>query len=82
MARTFAPLRPVLHRVLYGNQTVPNESKEYETNQNMSLEANGVDRVHCWEKFRRDFVAWTFALVWPVLHLVLLRTQTNPNASK
>jgi len=30
MARTFAPLRPVLHRVLYGNHTVPNASKEYE----------------------------------------------------
>src|SRR6185369_6876099 len=28
--RTFAPLRPVLHRVLYGNHTVPNASKEYE----------------------------------------------------
>ena len=34
-----------LHRVLYGNQTVPNASKEYETHQNVSLEANGVDRV-------------------------------------
>ena len=27
------------------NQTVPNASKEYETHQNVSLEANGVDRV-------------------------------------
>src|SRR6185312_13650400 len=52
------------------------------THQNMSLESNGVDRVHSSEKFRRDFVARTFALAWPVLHLVLLRTQTIPNASK
>src|SRR6185312_10359929 len=50
MARTFAPLRPVLHRVLYGNQTVPNASKEYKTHQNMSLESNGVDRVHSLRK--------------------------------
>ena len=39
----FRSLRPVLHRVLYGNQMVPNASKEYETHQNVSLEANGVD---------------------------------------
>ena len=30
----------------YGNQTVPNASKEYETHQNVSLGSNGVDRVH------------------------------------
>ena len=41
----FAPVRPVLHRVLYGNQTVQNVSKMYETHQNMSLGSNGVDRV-------------------------------------
>ena len=52
MARTFAPLRPVLHRVLYGNQTVPNASKEYETHQNVSLEANGVDRVRSLRKIQ------------------------------
>ena len=28
MARTFEQLRPVLHRVFYGNQTVPNASKD------------------------------------------------------
>ena len=50
MARTFAPLRPVLHQVLYGNQTVPNASKENETHQNMSLEAYGVDRVRSLRK--------------------------------
>ena len=31
---------------LYGNQTVQNASKLYETHQNMSLGSNGVDRVH------------------------------------
>ena len=39
-----APFQPGLHRVSMGNETAPNTSKQYETNQNMSLESNGVDR--------------------------------------
>src|SRR6185503_11296869 len=45
VARTFALVRPVLHRVSYGNQMVPNAPKWYETHQNMRLGSNGVDRV-------------------------------------
>jgi len=45
MARTFALVWPILHRVLYGNQTVQNTPKLQETQQNMSLGSNGVDRV-------------------------------------
>jgi len=45
VARTFAPVRPILHRVSLGNQTVLNALKLYETHQNMSLGSNGVDRV-------------------------------------
>ena len=45
MAQTFALARPVLHRVSYGNQTVTNASKFYETHQNVSLWYNGVDRM-------------------------------------
>ena len=37
--------------------------------------------VHC-EKFRRDLVARTFALVRPVLHRVSKGNQTVPNAPK
>jgi len=40
--------------------------------------------VHC-EKSRRDFVAWTFALiapVYPVLHRVSCSYETIPNAPK
>ena len=126
VARTFALVRPVLHRDSLGNQTVLNAPKLYETNQNVSLGSNGVDRVRflrkiptrlrgtnfctssarfapssvrqpngpkctrivqnapkCqfsvqWgglcaftaKKFRRNFVARTFALVRPVLHRV------------
>jgi hypothetical protein len=35
-----------------------------------------------WEKFRRDFVAWTFALVRPVFHRVSQGNQTVPNTPK
>ena len=45
LAQTFALVRPVLHRILYGNQTVPNAPKWYEILQNMNLGSNGVDRV-------------------------------------
>ena len=38
--------------------------------QNTSLGSSGVDWVHRCEKFYRDFVARTFALVRPVLHRV------------
>ena len=126
VSRTFALVRPVLHRVSYGSQKVPNAPKWYETRQNVSLGSNGLDRVcslrknptqlrgtnscnnlsrfvlsfvrqpngfrmhpnstkrtktsvlgpmgwircvRC-EKFRRDFVARTFALVRPILHRV------------
>src|SRR6185312_4255142 len=50
VARTFALVRPVLHRVSYGNQTTPNAPKWYETHQNISLGSNGVDRVRSLRK--------------------------------
>jgi len=57
MAWTFAliaPFQPVLHRVSQGNKTVPNASKQYETNQNMSLGSNGVDLERSvWKIFKR-----------------------------
>ena len=48
MARNFALIalvRPVLHRVLWCNKTVPNAPKWYKIHQNMSLGSNGVDRA-------------------------------------
>src|SRR4026208_1261836 len=45
VARTFALVRPVLHRVSCGNQIVLNAPKCYKTHQNVSLGSNGLDRV-------------------------------------
>src|SRR6185503_10421216 len=50
MARSFALVRPVLHRVLYGNQMVPNAPKLYETHQKVGLGSNKVDRVRSLRK--------------------------------
>jgi len=53
MARTsalIAPFQPVLHRVSCSNDTLPNAPKYYETQQNMSLGSNGVDRVRSLRK--------------------------------
>ena len=48
MAQTsalIAPVQPVLHRVSYSNETLPNAPKYYETHLNMSLRYNMVDMV-------------------------------------
>src|SRR6185312_7894123 len=48
MAQTsalIAPVQPVLHRVSYSNETLPNAPKYYETHLNMSLGSNRVDKV-------------------------------------
>ena len=53
VARTFeliAPVQPILHRVSCNNEMVPNAPKHYETNQNMSLGPDGMDRVDLLEK--------------------------------
>ena len=50
VARTFALVRPILHRVSQVNQTVPNASKLYKMHQNMSLVSNGMDRVCSFRK--------------------------------
>ena len=52
VARTFAliaPVQYVLDQVSWSYEMIPNAPKHYETYQNMSLESNGLDRVHCCE---------------------------------
>ena len=88
MARTFAliaPVHPILHRVSYSDETIPNAPKHYETHPNMSLGSNGVDRVDSLQKIRCEFVARTFALiaqVQHVLHRVSCSNKTIQNAPK
>jgi len=54
MARTFALIAPVwcvLQQFLCKSETVPNAPKRKETQQNMSLGSNGVDRERSLPKF-------------------------------
>ena len=88
MARTYvliAQVHPVLHRVSYSYETIPNAPKYYETDRNISLGSNGmVGGIGC-EKLQHDFVARTFALVTPVqyvLQQVSCSYEIIPNASK
>jgi len=59
--------------------------KHYETHKNMSLGSNGmIGYLHC-EKFRRDFIARTFALIAPVrpdLHRVSCSNEMVLNVPK
>ena len=77
-----APVQPIMHQVSCSNEMVPNAPKHYETQQKLSLGSMVWIRCVRWEKFRRDFVARTFALVRPILHRVLWGNQTVLNAPK
>ena len=76
MARTFAliaPVQPILHRVLYSKEMIPNPPRHYETHQNMSLGSYGVDRVDLLQKILTWLCGTNFALiaaVRPVLNRV------------
>ena len=85
VARTFAliaPVHPILHRVSFSYETIPNAPKHYEK------AAKHEFRVRLLEKLHRDFVVRTFALIAPVqsvcnkFHVVTKRSQMHPNTKK
>jgi len=80
-----APIRPVLHQVLCSNVTVPNAHKHYETQQNVSLGSNGVDRVRSLRKILMRLHGRNLRIivpVRPVLHRVSYSNETVPNTPK
>ena len=84
-ARTFAQVRPVLHRVRYGNQTVPNAPKKYESHQNISLWSNGVDRVRSLRKIPTLLRGTYFCTIRPFCTefcKATKRSQMHPNTMK
>ena len=53
VARTFAliaPVHRVVHQVSCSNEMIPNATKQYEMDQRIRLESNGVDRVRSLRK--------------------------------
>src|SRR6185503_2925374 len=82
VAQTFALGRPVLHRVLKGNQTVPKAPKWYETHQNMSLGSNGVDRVHSLRKILMQLHGTNFCTSSARFAPSFVRRQNGPKCTQ
>ena len=82
VARTFALVKPVFHRVLRANQTVPNAPKYYETRQNMSLGSHGVDRVRSLQKVPMRLRGMTFWTSLTRFALSLVRQPKGPKCTR
>ena len=88
MAQTcalIAPVQPILHRVSCSNETLPNAPKHYETNQNMILWSNGVDRVRSFAE-NSDAISWHDLVQYftssTLLHRVSCSNKILPNTPK
>ena len=67
MALTFAliaPVHPVLHRVSWSYEAIPNKRKHYATHQNMSLWSNGADWVRSLRKIPMWHHGTNFSINW------------------
>ena len=88
VAQTFsliAPVLPILHRVSYSYEMIPNAPKHYATHQNLSLRSNGADWVLSLQKIPMWLHGTNFALIapaHPVLHRVSCSYETLTNAPK
>ena len=86
VARTFALIAPVwrvLQQVLCNSETVPNAPKRKETNQNMSLGSNGVDREHSLWKILARHRGMNFCINYAslaLLHQVSCNSETVQKA--
>ena len=80
-----APVHTILHRVSCSYETIPNESKHYETKQNMSLGSNGVDQVHLLWKITTWLRGTNFCINCNssvCFASSFMQLQTIPNATK
>jgi hypothetical protein len=82
VARTFALVRSVLPRVLWGNQTVPNAPKYYETHQNISFGSNGVDRVRSLRKIPTRLRGTNFCTCSSRFPLRFVRQPNSPGCTQ
>ena len=57
-----APVQHILHWVSISNEMDPNSPKHYETQQNMSLGSNGVDRVYSLRKITTRLRGMNFCI--------------------
>ena len=82
VARTFALVRPVFHRVSLGNQTVPNAPKWYEIHQNVILGLNRVDRVRSLRKNPTRLRGTNFCISSARFPLSFVRQPNSPECTQ
>ena len=82
MARTFALVRPVIHRVSYGNQTVLDASKWYEMHGNVSFDPNGVDWVHSLRKILMQLGGTNFCTCSALFAPSFVRQLNGPECTQ
>ena len=82
VAQTFALVWPLLYRVSLRYQTVQNAPKWYETQQNMSLGSNGVDRVRWLRKILTRLRGTNFCTCSAQFAPSFVSNQMVPNAPK
>ena len=78
----FALVRPVIHRVLYGNQTVLDAPKWYEMHQNVSLGPNRVDRVRSLRKILKQLRGTNFCTSSAHFPPSFVRQPNGPECSQ
>ena len=88
LLRTFAliaPVLPVLHRVSWSNEMIPNAPKHYETHQNMTLGSNGVDQVRWLIKITMWLRGTNFCIncsSWPRFAPSFMQLRNDPKWPK
>src|SRR6185503_15490313 len=88
VARTFvliAPVHTVLHRVSCSYETITDEPKHYETNQNMRLGSNGVDWVRSLRKILTLLRGTNFCINCtssPCFALSFMELQNDPKCTQ
>ena len=95
VARTFAliaPVHPILHRVSWSYEMIPNAPKHYTMHQNMSLGSNGADwvrslwKIPTWLRGTNFCFNWTSSLCFASSFMQLWNdrkcTQTLCNTPK
>ena len=80
MARTFAPVLPVLHRVRQPNS--PKCSQIEQNTNNKSLESNSEDWVRSLRKIHTRLGSSNFCTCRPVLHRVFVIQPNGPKCTK
>ena len=88
MAQTLAliaPVHPILHRVSYSYETIPNAPKHHATHQNMNLGSNGVDCVRSLRKIPTWLRGTNFCINYtssPCFASIFIQLRNDPKCTQ